>query len=150
MCGLGCHDFSISPANVVREPDADAVRDGLNQRPLDRSTGAARWKRVPMTTPRHTWRRHLAAGFPLLFAFFPNELYFKLSPAQPVLKNNGPPRSGTGHAAAVIGFDDGESAFIVQDSRGTGFGIQGQWFLPYDLATSEFIDQAIVLVSEEE
>jgi hypothetical protein len=149
MCGLAFHNFDISRPNVDRQPNSDAVRDGLRRRPVDLSTGTLFWKPISTIAATRTWKRHLASGAPLLIALQPNHTYLGLNATQPVLTNNDPPYSVTGHAAAVIGYSDADASFIVQDSRGTSFGINGQWFLPYDLCASPFIVLAVALVSEE-
>ena len=45
------------------------------------------------------------------------------------------PQSGEqvvgGHAVLAVGYDDGQQRFIVRNSWGTGWGMQGYFTLPY-------------------
>lgn len=40
-----------------------------------------------------------------------------------------------GHAICIIGYDDKRQAFLVRNSWGTGWGLQGDFYLPYRYAT---------------
>ena len=51
-------------------------------------------------------------------------------------------RLGPSHAVAILGYDDAEQAFIVQDSRGLDWFIGGQWWMPYSFAESGFVYRA--------
>jgi hypothetical protein len=148
MCSRRLHDFSIAPAHVALEPSLDAVADGMARRPMDSSSGALLWQPVSTIDPERAWKRRLAAGSPLLIALQPNPAYFALARERPVLANIDGPYDSTGHAVAAIGYADDDSLFVIQDSRGTGFGLDGQWFLPYALATSPFVVTAVALVHE--
>src|SRR5262245_4817214 len=66
VCALERHRFPISRPNVGREPDDDAVADGVTRRPIDRATGNLLWKPISSVSPETTWKRHLAAGFPIV------------------------------------------------------------------------------------
>ncbi len=41
-----------------------------------------------------------------------------------------------GHAVMAVGYDDQKSAFIVRNSWGNGWGLQGYFYMPYDYVTS--------------
>lgn len=41
-----------------------------------------------------------------------------------------------GHAICIIGYDDRRQAFIARNSWGTGWGISGDFYLPYNYATN--------------
>lgn len=148
MCARRLHDFSIAPAHVAAEPSLEAVADGMGRRPLDPASGALLWQPVSTIDPERAWKRQLAAGSPLLIALQPNPAYFALARDHPVLANTDGPYDATGHAVAAIGYADDDSVFVMQDSRGLGFGHDGQWFLPYALATSPFVVTAAALVPE--
>lgn len=150
ICARQLHDFTIVPANVGVEPDDVAVVDGVNRRPMDPASGALLWKPVSPIDAERTWKRHLAAGSPLLIALQPTPSYFALTREQPVLADTNGPYDAIGHAVAAIGYSDADAVFVMQDSRGTGFGLDGQWFLPYALATSPFIVLAVALIDENE
>jgi hypothetical protein len=144
MCALDRHPYGIARSNVDQQPDEAAVEDGLGRRPIDPSSGTLLWKPVSILTPQGVTRQ-LAAGFPVVLAFQPNEDYLDLKEGRPTLADNGPPYDVVGHAATIIGYSDPDAVFIVQDSRGLSFGITGQWFLPYDLLSSPFAVMAFVL-----
>ncbi len=150
MCASDHHRFPISRPNVSRRPSDDAVEDGFTRRPIDLDAGTLFWKSVSTAAPEGIWKRYLAAGFPIVIGLQPNHDYLTLDAARPVLRSNRPPYSTVSHAAVVIGYSDAESSFVVQDSRyGTAFGLEGQWFLPYDLCSSPFIVIALALCSDD-
>jgi hypothetical protein len=147
MCARALHPFAIAPANVGDEPTDEAVRDGMGRRPIDPESGTLLWKPLSLAGPL-ALKRLLAAGIPAVMLFQPNNDYFALKPGRPVLASNGPPYSATSHAAAVIGYSNADAVFVVQDSRGLSFGVDGQWFLPYDLLASPFVVSAFALAPE--
>lgn len=142
MCALERHPFEISKPNVARQPDAQAVEDGRKRRPIDRASGTLLWK--PAGT---NWKRYLSKGFPVVIGIQPNADYMSLNAQRPTLRNIAGVDTRVGHAVAVIGYRDSGSCYVVQDSRGPLFGLQGQWFLPYTLATSPFVVLAFVLAA---
>lgn len=42
-----------------------------------------------------------------------------------------------GHAICAVGYDDSKQAFIVRNSWGSGWGIAGYFYLPYDYVINE-------------
>jgi hypothetical protein len=149
ICAFDLYPLQITRANLGQPPDTAAVSDGIARRPIDRSTGDVMWKPLSTALPATIWKRHLAAGYPIVIGLQPNNDYLALNAAQPILASSGGPYAANGHVAAVIGYRDAESAFIVQDSRGTSFGLQGQWFLPYDFCTSPFLVIAYALAPDD-
>jgi hypothetical protein len=150
ICALDRHRFPIAAPNVSKVPDADAVRDGIRRRPMDRQSGTLLWRRVGSTDPSRSWKRILSAGAPIVIGFQTNADYQALNAQRPVLADNRGPYDAVGHAAVILGYRDAMSAFVVQDSRrGTDFGVGGQWFLPYDMATAPFVVMALALASDE-
>jgi hypothetical protein len=147
VCALSLHSLAIARANAGIRPSAAAIEDGLRRRPMDAGTGTLRWAPVPIAGPSPLKRR-LLAGAPVVLAIQPNDDYFALTAAAPILAGNGPPYSVTGHAAAVVGYRNTDAVFVVQDSRGPSFGLGGQWFLPYDLLDSPFVVSAFALSPE--
>lgn len=147
VCALERHPFEIKKENVARQPDGQAVEDGRKRRPIDRSAGTLFWKPISATTPT-AWKRYLAKGFPVVIGIQPNADYMGLTAQRPVLQNISGVDTRLGHAAAVIGYREADSMYVVQDSRGPGFGLKGQWFLPYALATSPFVVLAFAMAPE--
>jgi len=149
ICALARHPFGISASNVEQEPDADAVRDGVARRPIDRAAGTLLWRSVMSTDPGRSWKRFLSGGMPIVVGMQPNADYLGLNAQRPTLRDNGPPYSTVSHAAVVLGYRDSVSSFIVQDSRrGANFGLGGQWFLPYDMAVQPFVVLAVALAPD--
>jgi C1A family cysteine protease len=42
-----------------------------------------------------------------------------------------------GHAVLAVGYDDSQNWFIIRNSWGTGWGMQGYFTLPYDYLTND-------------
>jgi len=95
------------------------------------------------------WKVFLNDGLPLILIFFINrELYFQIP-------SNGythPPLAGTkpsnAHAVTVVGYDDLEARFIIQDCRGEGFGDSGKWYLPYVIAQSPSFTNSLAVIKK--
>lgn len=137
FCLQTLHPHPISRIGLATVPTSDAVSDGKKHR-LSNQHGQLLWSWIGTLDPEHSWRRALDSGQPLFLAIAPDTAYARLADAgvdtwEPTTAPPGQP--GT-HAVAVLGYDDGPRHFIVQDSRGPGFGAGGQWFLPYDTARS--------------
>ncbi len=41
-----------------------------------------------------------------------------------------------GHCVVAVGYDDTKRAFIIRNSWGTGWGIQGYCYMPYEYLTA--------------
>jgi len=75
----------------------------------------------------------LADGYPFVFGFTVYDSFMSQAVAQ---SGHAPmPASGEavqgGHAVLAVGYDDAQSWFIVRNSWGTGWGMQGYFTLPY-------------------
>jgi C1A family cysteine protease len=75
----------------------------------------------------------LASGFPFVFGFTVYESFESSAVAQ---SGNAPmPGPGEqvlgGHAVLAVGYDDAQQRFLVRNSWGTGWGMQGYFTLPY-------------------
>jgi C1A family cysteine protease len=75
----------------------------------------------------------LASGYPFVFGF---TVYDSFESQQVATTGVAPmPQSGEqvvgGHAVLAVGYDDGQQRFIVRNSWGTGWGMQGYFTLPY-------------------
>jgi C1A family cysteine protease len=75
----------------------------------------------------------LASGYPFVFGFTVYDSF----ESQDVAKTGVAPMPQTGeqtlggHAVLAVGYDDGQQRFIVRNSWGTGWGMQGYFTLPY-------------------
>jgi len=79
----------------------------------------------------------LAAGLPIVFAMgVPDELMMKTGGRTGYMP---PPKNGKwedpngAHAMLIVGFDDQKRAWIVRNSWGTEWGVQGHVFIDYDV-----------------
>ena len=79
----------------------------------------------------------LAAGYPIVFGFSVYESF----ETQAVAKTGKVPMPKSkekqlgGHAVLAVGYDDASKRFIVRNSWGTGWGLQGYFTIPYDYLT---------------
>jgi hypothetical protein len=53
--------------------------------------------------------------------------------------------SSQGHAATLLGYHDAHELFLVEDSRGVDFAVDGYWELPYALFESRLVFEAWTL-----
>ena len=78
-------------------------------------------------------RACLAAGFPFVFGFTVYESFESASVAKTGLVPM--PRSGEqnvgGHAVLAVGYNDKEKRFLVRNSWGTNWGLEGYFKMPY-------------------
>lgn len=75
----------------------------------------------------------LAAGYPFVFGFVVYESFESqevASTGQAPMPKAGEQQLG-GHAVLAVGYDESEQRFIVRNSWGPGWGMQGYFTLPY-------------------
>jgi C1A family cysteine protease len=79
-------------------------------------------------------RSCLAEGFPFVFGFTVYESFETQQVAQTGVVPMPQPteRSVGGHAVLAVGYSDDDKRFIVRNSWGTGWGMQGYFSMPYD------------------
>jgi C1A family cysteine protease len=80
----------------------------------------------------------LAAGAPFVFGFSVYESFESEEVAKTGVVPM-PPRSERllgGHAVLAVGYDDESQRFIVRNSWGTGWGMDGYFTMPYAYLTS--------------
>ncbi len=80
----------------------------------------------------------LAAGYPFVFGFTVYESFESGAvaksgivpmPAQPEIALGG-------HAVMAVGYDDGVERFLVRNSWGSGWGVEGYFTMPYEYLTN--------------
>lgn len=77
----------------------------------------------------------LAEGYPFVFGFTVKDSFLNIGPdgMMPVPASN----EGThgGHAVMAIGYNNDNSTFIIQNSRGPNWGDKGYFYMPYAFIT---------------
>jgi hypothetical protein len=140
ICARALHDVPFDVTGAMEPPTMDAMRDASQRRLAAYNPATRRLLYRCLRPPRvEGCRSAIALGSPVLLAFWMTPVYHSLSSDDPV--HGLPPRepANDGHAAVIVGYDDNQPAFVVQDSRGAGFGRGGSWLLPYRLMDSPLI-----------
>jgi C1A family cysteine protease len=81
----------------------------------------------------------LASGYPFVFGFTVYESFESDAVAQSGHAPMPGPNEQTlgGHAVMAVGYDDSQNWFIIRNSWGTGWGMEGYFTLPYDYLTND-------------
>ncbi|WP_221452678.1 C1 family peptidase [Mucilaginibacter sp. FT3.2] len=80
----------------------------------------------------------LASGNPFVFGFTVYQSFESSAVAQSGVLNM-PAKTESvlgGHAVMAAGYDDSKNAFIIRNSWGSAWGLQGYFYMPYDYITS--------------
>ena len=141
LCMLHLHDHPIEIASIDHPLSPVAVTDG-KKRCVDQFFNAG-------TPPNNIarWKSHINANIPVMIMFYLyRNLYLQIPmnnhihPKGQILIGELPP---TSHAVVVIGYDDSNELFLIQDCQGPAWADGGRWWLPYGLANSnQFISDA--------
>ncbi len=96
--------------------------------------GALQFGRVE---PNNIRKALLAAGYPVIFGMgVPDHLMMQVGAQtgyMPAPENGKWEDPSGGHAMLIVGFDDAKRAWIVRNSWGTKWGVQGHVFIDYDV-----------------
>jgi C1A family cysteine protease len=86
----------------------------------------------------NTLKGCLAGGYPFVFGFTVYQSFEGPQVAQTGIVSMPGPLEKTvgGHAVVAVGYDDSTQRFIVRNSWGAGWGIQGYCMMPYDYLTN--------------
>ncbi|HXZ05533.1 MAG TPA: C1 family peptidase [Ktedonobacteraceae bacterium] len=116
-------------ANFQEQPSQDCYQDALQHR-------AILYQRLNRNLD--DMKACLASGYPFVFGF---TVYESFESQQVAQTGHAPmPQKGEqvkgGHAVLAVGYDDDNQWFIVRNSWGTNWGMQGYFTLPYAYFTS--------------
>ena len=110
-------------AQFTKTPSEQAYKDALNYQIT------SYYRLGSLNEMKHT----LAAGYPFVFGFSVYESFESPEVAKTGIVPMPQPgeRLLGGHAVMAVGYDDSKEQFIVRNSWGTGWGIQGYFLMPY-------------------
>ncbi|MCO4294530.1 C1 family peptidase [Solitalea sp. MAHUQ-68] len=77
----------------------------------------------------------VSSNVPVLIGFTVDDSFYNMGKSGWVWKKKSG-RSYGGHAVAIMGYDDAKQAFKVQNSWGTGWGLNGYFWIDYGLLSS--------------
>jgi C1A family cysteine protease len=129
---LGVCDETVWPYDIARFTERPP--DGAYAQAMDHQ--ATVYRRVLPVL--HQMQGCLASGTPFVFGFSVYESFETREVAETGVVPL-PPRSERllgGHAVMAVGYDDAEQRFIVRNSWGTGWGMDGYCTMPYSYLTN--------------
>jgi hypothetical protein len=142
-------------ADETHSPQFD--RDGALTAPSSEAHESARERRLALIDPIHEtpayfrvvgasqWVTALRNRMPLVVGFWVTSSYHAITQDNPV---HGPvplEQSTFGHCVAVLGYHESTSRFLVKDSRGQSWGLNGTWWLPYSAVNADLVESAFAL-----
>lgn len=130
---LGCPHESTWPyviSQFAKKPPQVAYTDGLKHK-------ISQFSRVDNTN-LNTMKACLANGYPIVFGFTVYSSFEYSSTAKtgivPMPKKNESVLGG--HCCLIAGYDDNKNSFIVRNSWGKSWGLEGYCFMPYAYLTN--------------
>jgi C1A family cysteine protease len=121
--------YSVDLPVVTKKPSAKDYSDALQNK-------AVAYQKV--TQNLNQMKGCLASGYPFVFGFTVYESFESPQVAKtgivPMPDPNNESQVG-GHAVMAVGYDDGQQCFIVRNSWGTGWGMNGYCTMPYAYLT---------------
>lgn len=142
ICSEDLWPYNIS--EFTQKPYSTCYTDALKHQVLS-------YKRV--TRILNSMKTCLVQGFPFVFGFSVYEAFESAEVAKTGVVNLPKKNEALlgGHAVVAVGYDDSSKRFIVRNSWGTGWGLNGYFTMPYDyLLNSDLADDfwTIRLVEE--
>jgi hypothetical protein len=138
ICLHRYYDVAYTADEVRTVPAEEARADALTRvYPYDSNREVGGFALLADDGRVGVWKITVLGGRPILVGFYLTDQY---GPRMKKLQGSLLPDQP--HAVAVLGFREAESSFLVQDSRGSGFGLGGQWWMPYDIVESSVVEQA--------
>lgn len=142
---LALHAPPLTKAGAAVKPDGQAYADGPKQR-IDGGViaGVYGYRRVPPNTEMSQWKAALMAKHPVVLVIWLSDGYDRITAANP-RHEDVVGVTANAHAVVITGFSDTVKAFWIRDSRGTAFGTDGHWYLPYALVNSTLVVESWVV-----
>jgi C1A family cysteine protease len=121
-------EWPYNIANFAQKPPAKCYTDALKYK-------AVQYQSVLQNV--NQMKGCLASGYPFVFGFTVYDSF----ESQPVAQTGVVPMPASaekvlgGHCVVAVGYDDAQQRFIVRNSWGTGWGMQGYCTMPYAYLT---------------
>ena len=111
-------------AKFTKKPTASCYKEALNHQ-------ITSYQRL---STLQDMKSCLSEGFPFVFGFTVYESFESAEVARTGVANlpKKTEKALGGHAVVAVGYDDKTSRFIIRNSWGTGWGMQGYFTLPYE------------------
>ena len=120
-------EWPFDPHLILKKPGSDAYKDGAAFRVQDMA-------QVPLKL--EAWKQALAEGKPIVFGCALFDSFDDCSKRGGVVPMPSPDdvarAKHSGHSMCAVGYNDGESVFIVRNSWGNAWGDKGYCYMPYD------------------
>jgi hypothetical protein len=140
------HDIKFGKPAPSNPPNSIALQDALRRRSLfNSSSDQPEFRRLSDLYRARLWQTQIRSQLPVLLRIWQNPGYLAMKEWKDGSKKaiwQDRTFFGANHVVAVIGFDPATEQFIVQDSQGTSFGNDGQWYLPFAQADAPAIMEA--------
>jgi C1A family cysteine protease len=136
---------SVNKTGVCPEPDWPYIVSKFAKKPpTDCYTEASEHKVISykrLTLELGQLKTCLAEGYPFVFGFTVYESFASTDVAQtglvPIPTKEEKVRGG--HAVVCVGYDDAKSCFLVRNSWGSAWGLEGYCWMPYSYVTSNYL-----------
>jgi len=144
VCEKRLHAYPLSPDIVSMMPSVDAEFDGE-----DRILESGGYEIFHNPHDINKWKARLSKHVPLILLFHLNKnLYDALEDSDYVHPMPNDLASTSGHAVVVIGYDNVNRHFIIQDCRGSDWCDEGRWYLPFDVANSLSFTHTVLVITK--
>jgi hypothetical protein len=146
ICRKSLYSYDVGDGTPSEAPNDDAESDARRRRTLSDAEGEWTFRRLAGLHRPREWQTALSQGLPVLIRIWLNPGYWAMrTQTQEAVWSDTSNPGNQNHAVVVLGYQSAQKRFIVQDSRGTAFANQGQWFLTETQATLGPITDAYVL-----
>ena len=144
LAPLGLHPAPLTPEAASQKPSPEAYAAAEDYLSWHRKRDMRlAYRRLTTSSLVDSIRRCLEARQPVALGLWLTRAYLNLDHPSPVLAPSDE-RASLLHAVTVVGYQNGKpdaggnpaGALLIRDSRGTTFGRDGYWWLPYQLCES--------------